>query len=210
MKELLRLLRSAADTLEPFTREIRSGTLVWNGAENALPEKLQELDPHALMWFSRLTTIASLLERGGEVTESQLQYLRDIFRGSMGTLSDFWLDNRRWGRAAEEANYKLHKIASQGLLRVEAMLRDRDIVRNYRGLRGTDRPGYETLGRFEVPDAQRIIDRLDEEHIPFEIDAPFEVRPIPKPYRVPHWLYIYVRPEFKKRADEIVLEGSQL
>jgi hypothetical protein len=183
---------------------------VWNGAEYALPEKLQELDPHALMWFGTLTTIASLLERGGEVTDSQLQYLRDIFRGGMGTLSDFWLDTGRWGRAAEEANYKLHEIASEGLLRVEAMLRDRDIVRNYQGLRGTDRPGYETLGRFEVPDAQRIIDRLDEEHIPFEIDAPFEVRPIAKPYRVRHWLYIYVRPEFKKRADEIVLEGSQL
>ena len=74
----------------------------------------------------------------------------------------------------------------------------------------TDRPGYATLGRFEVPDARRIIDRLNEEHIPFEIDAPFEVRPVSTSYRHPHWLYIYVRPEFKKRADEIVLEGFQL
>ena len=74
--------------------------------------------------------------------------------------------------------------------------------------RERDRPGYETLGRFEVPDARRIIDRLNEEHIPFKIEAPFEVHPIPTPYRHPHWLYIYVRPEFKKRADEIVLEGS--
>lgn len=86
---------------------------------------------------------------------------------------------------------------------------EKDIVRHYEMLRGTDRPGYETVGRFEVPDAQRIIDRLNEEHIPFEIDAPYEVRPIPTGYRHPHWLYIYVRPEFKKRADEIVLEGSQ-
>jgi len=74
----------------------------------------------------------------------------------------------------------------------------------------TDRPGYATLGRFEVPDARRVIDRLNQEHIPFEIDAPFEVRPIPTPYRHAHWLFIYVRPEFKKRADEIVLEGFQL
>ena len=87
---------------------------------------------------------------------------------------------------------------------------EEEIVHHYEVLHGTDRPGYETLGRFEVPDAQRIIDRLDEEHIPFEMDAPFEVRPIPTAYRHGHWLYIYVRPEFKKRADEIVLEGSQL
>lgn len=74
----------------------------------------------------------------------------------------------------------------------------------------TGRPGYATLGRFEVPDARRIINRLNEEHIPFEIDAPLEVRPVSTSYRHPHWLYLYVRDEFKKRADEILLEGFQL
>jgi hypothetical protein len=87
---------------------------------------------------------------------------------------------------------------------------ENEIVRHYEVLRGPERPGYETLGRFEVPDAQRIIDRLDEEHIPFEIDAPYEIRAIPTSYRQRHLLYIYVRPEFKKRAHEIVLEGFQL
>jgi hypothetical protein len=86
---------------------------------------------------------------------------------------------------------------------------ENEIVWHYEMLRGPERPGYETLGCFEVPDAQRVTDRLDQEHIPFEIDAPYEIRPIPTPYRQRHWLYIYVRPEFKKRADEILLEGFQ-
>jgi hypothetical protein len=125
VKELLHLLRSAADTLEPFTRQIRSGTLVWNGEEYALPEELQEPDPYALMWFAKLTTIADILERGSDITETQLNYLQDVFRGSMGTLADFSLDTRHWGKAAEEANYKLHEIAWQALERVNSMIRSR-------------------------------------------------------------------------------------
>jgi hypothetical protein len=125
VKELLRLLRSAADTLEPFTRQIRSGTLVWIGERYALPEKLQEPDLYALMWYGRFTTSASLLERGGDVTEAKLNYLQDIFRGSIGTLADFWLDTRQWGKAAEEANYKLREVASQALKHVNSMIRSR-------------------------------------------------------------------------------------
>src|SRR6266516_2634329 len=125
VNELLRLLRSAANILQPFARQIRSGTLVWNGEEYALPEKLQEPDPYALMWFGILRTIAELLERQPEITESQLKYLQDIFRGSMGSLADFLLDTRQWGKAAEEANYKLHEIAWGALQHVNSMLRSR-------------------------------------------------------------------------------------
>jgi hypothetical protein len=77
-------------------------------------------------------------------------------------------------------------------------------------LRGTEHPGHETLGRFEPADAQRIIDRLDEEHIPYEMDAPGEVRPAPTYYLHRHWVYIYVRPEHKKKAEAIVLEDFHL
>lgn len=45
MKELLRLLRSAADTLEPFSGQIRLNTRVWDGENYAPPKKLQEPDP---------------------------------------------------------------------------------------------------------------------------------------------------------------------
>jgi hypothetical protein len=77
-------------------------------------------------------------------------------------------------------------------------------------LRGIEHPGHETVGRFEPQDAQRIIDRLDDEHIPYEMDAPGEVRPAPTFYLHRHWLYIYVRPEHKKRAEAIVLEEFRL
>ena len=107
VNELLRLLRSAADILQPFARQIRSGTLVWNGEEYALPEKLQEPDPYALMWFGVLRTIAELLERQPEITESQLKYLQDIFRGSMGSLADFLLDTRQWGKAARRSELQI-------------------------------------------------------------------------------------------------------
>lgn len=125
MNELVRLLRSAAETVEPFTRQIRANTLVWNGEKYAVPTKLQEPDTGAVEWFVRLSTAADLVERGDTVTDSQLAYLQDFFRGSMGTLADFNLDPRRWGKAAEEANYKLHRIADEGLEHLVEILRSR-------------------------------------------------------------------------------------
>jgi hypothetical protein len=113
MEELLRLLRSAADTLEPFSRQIRSNTRVWDGMNYAPPTRLQEPDPYALMWFGTLRTMADLLERQRDITDSQLAYLKDIFRGGMGTFNDFSLDTRQWGKDAEEANYKLRFIGDE-------------------------------------------------------------------------------------------------
>ena len=37
---------------------------------------------------------------------------------------------------------------------------------------GTEHPGFEVLGGFEPRDAKRILARLEQEHIPFETDAP--------------------------------------
>ncbi len=75
---------------------------------------------------------------------------------------------------------------------------------------GTEHPGYETLGRFEPRDAKRIIKRLEEEHIPFELDAPGEVRPRPTWFIRRHYLFIYVRPEHRQKADAIALEDHEL
>ena len=88
-------MRSAADTLEPFSRQIRSNTRVWDGEKYAPPKKFQEPDPYALMWFALLRTTAELLERQSDVTDAQLDYLKDMLRGSMGTLLDFSLDQRQ-------------------------------------------------------------------------------------------------------------------
>jgi hypothetical protein len=73
---------------------------------------------------------------------------------------------------------------------------------------GTEHPGYEVLGRFEPQDAKRIIKRLEEEDIPFEVDAPGEVRPRPTFFIHAHVLFIYVRPEHKQKAEAIVLEDG--
>jgi len=75
---------------------------------------------------------------------------------------------------------------------------------------GTEHPGYEALGRFQPRDAKRIIRRLDEEHIPFEVDAPSEVSPRPTWFIRPHYLFIYVRPEHRQKAEAIVLEDHKL
>jgi hypothetical protein len=65
-------------------------------------------------------------------------------------------------------------------------------------------PDFISLGRFEPPEAKRILQRLEQEHIPFRLDAPGEVHPDPYPYRIrPHWLVIYVHPDDIDRAGEI-------
>lgn len=87
---------------------------------------------------------------------------------------------------------------------------EKEILRHDEELRGTPPPGHETLGRFEPEDAERVIDRLDEEHIPYEIDAPGEIEPQRTAYMHGHYLHIYVRPEYKKKAEAIVLEDFRL
>ena len=68
-----------------------------------------------------------------------------------------------------------------------------------------------SLGRFEPPDAKRILRRLEEEDIPFRVDAPGEVRPDPIPYRIrPRWLVIYVHPDDIDRAGEIVSAENRI
>jgi hypothetical protein len=75
---------------------------------------------------------------------------------------------------------------------------------------GTEHPGYQTLGHFEPRDAKRIIRRLEEEHIPFEVDAPGEVSPRPTWFIRRHYLFIYVRPEHRQKAQAIALEDHKL
>ena len=75
---------------------------------------------------------------------------------------------------------------------------------------GTEHPGFEILGRFEPRDAKRIIERLEEEHIPFEVDTPGEVKPRPTYFIHAHFLFIYVRPEHKQKAEAIVLEDHHI
>ena len=77
-------------------------------------------------------------------------------------------------------------------------------------LHGTEHPGYEVLGRFEPRDAKRILARLDQEQISFEVDSPGEISPRPTYFLRRHYLFIYVRPEHKEKAEAIVLEIEKL
>jgi hypothetical protein len=81
------------------------------------------------MWFATLRTTAELLERQNDVTDAQLDYLRDMFRGSMGTLLDFSLDKRQWGKQAEDANHKLHVIVRDLLEHIASVTRSRTTTR---------------------------------------------------------------------------------
>jgi hypothetical protein len=76
------------------------------------------------------------------------------------------------------------------------------------GQAGTDAPdGYEFLGKFEPRDAEHILKQLEEERIPFQIDAPEEARP--SAYRRSDWIFIFVRREHMNRAGAIVDENSR-
>jgi hypothetical protein len=72
-------------------------------------------------------------------------------------------------------------------------------------------PDFISLGRFEPPDAKRILRRLEKEDIPFRVDAPYEVHPDPTPYRIRrHWLVIYVHPDDIDRAGEVVSAENRI
>jgi len=73
----------------------------------------------------------------------------------------------------------------------------------------TEYPGYKALGRYEPKDARRILKRLEEAHIPFKVDAPREVTPLPRFWiTTPHYLYIYVRAEYLNEANTIVRQSD--
>jgi len=65
------------------------------------------------------------------------------------------------------------------------------------------------LGRFDPRDAQRILKRLDEEHVSFRVFDCSEVRSDCTRYRRHSWLCIYIRREHKEKAETIVLEDVQ-
>jgi hypothetical protein len=66
------------------------------------------------------------------------------------------------------------------------------------------RDGYEMLGRFKPRDAKSVLRYLQEHQLRFYIDTPDEVQPFPSPFLQRHWTYIYVHPEDKAKAAEIV------
>lgn len=111
MKQIIMLLNQAAEVLQPFTRSVQPGSLVYDGNRYA-PAPPQTPDPYALAWWSSIQTVVGLLDGLESLTPRQLGYLRSSFCGSMGSFNDFSLDASHWGSDAEAANARLSMIRS--------------------------------------------------------------------------------------------------
>jgi hypothetical protein len=71
-------------------------------------------DPYAAMWWATLTTMAEMLRgQDGLISDRQRRFIGRGLFGGMGSLNDFWLDERQLGSAAKDANERLDQLRSQ-------------------------------------------------------------------------------------------------
>ena len=108
-----RIIDDCAKVLEPFIRSARRGSLSWNGSEYAPVTEDVDPDPYALAWWSTLRTISALLASQPTLSPDQYSYLQQQFFGTMGSLQDFSLDTKRWGKKARAANEQLRRILDE-------------------------------------------------------------------------------------------------
>ena len=111
MQQLIDLLKQACAILQPFTRDVSSGVLVYDGTRYA-PAPSQSPDPYALAWWSSFQTTIALLDGLDTLTASQHAYLRGWLCGGMGSFNDFALDPTRCGAGASAANQQLTRVRS--------------------------------------------------------------------------------------------------
>ena len=113
-KELIKELRNTGEILKPFIESYDAGSQRWDGSTYIKADKTKKPDPYALAWWSKLRTMADMLEaQESEITEKQKEYIRHELCGGMGSLSDFCLDTEIPGNQAEEASKELHQATSQ-------------------------------------------------------------------------------------------------
>jgi hypothetical protein len=108
-----RIIDDCAKVLEPFIRSARRGSLSWNGSEYAPVTEDVDPDPYALAWWSTLRAISALLASQLSLTPEQYSYLQQEFFGTMGSLQDFCLDAKRWGKKGSAANKELREIIDE-------------------------------------------------------------------------------------------------
>ena len=114
------LLDDCAKLLEPFIRSARRGSLSWNGVEYGPVTEDAEPDPYALAWWSTLRTTSALLASQPTLSPEQYSYLQQLF-GGMGSLTDFCLDKKRWGKRATVANEQLTMIRDEMYLAFQSL-----------------------------------------------------------------------------------------
>lgn len=114
MNTFISLLRAVANELRPFVKLSSPNSLTWNG-DAYVRGGHQTPDPYALAWWTRLTTIADLLEtQESNITPNQLSYLEHVLFGGAGGLNDFYLDKTFVGElAAGIANKAIRNKTTQ-------------------------------------------------------------------------------------------------
>lgn len=109
---LIAQLRRIAAVLEPFSHWRQGGpnALHWNGNEYARPKTARLGDPEAAMWRNILQTLADMIEyQNCDLSDEQRRYIKKQLLGGMGSLHDYWLDDRQFGEEALTANKTLEK-----------------------------------------------------------------------------------------------------
>jgi hypothetical protein len=94
-----------------FTASLRATSIILEPLIKGSPE------PYALAWWSKLQSIAAMIEtQGSDVTAAQISYLKKELFGGMGSLNDLWFDmpgiNENLSRAREKLFCDLSALES--------------------------------------------------------------------------------------------------
>ncbi|MDB6172920.1 MAG: hypothetical protein JWL59_2231 [Chthoniobacteraceae bacterium] len=113
-KYFIENLNAVAAELEPLIHSSSGSALHWNGSEYAKGHD-KVSDPKALQWYSMLKIIAEMLDRqDSPVTCRQMDYLRILLFGGMGSLNDLSFDSKVVGGVAntieQNLNEKRHSL----------------------------------------------------------------------------------------------------
>jgi hypothetical protein len=106
--QFVKQLRDTATELQPLTHSASPNSATWDGMNYVKGEE-RGPDPYALAWWSILCTIADLLEaQEAPLSPKQIEYLRSVLFGGMGSLNDLWLkDADKINQRLEESRHRL-------------------------------------------------------------------------------------------------------
>lgn len=101
-------IRSIASELKPFITSSNKNSLIWNGDKYVKTDKEKTPDPYALAWWTKLNTIADLLDaQETAINKRQFKYLESVLFGGMGSLNDFYISEKNLGEKAKIIKQRL-------------------------------------------------------------------------------------------------------
>ena len=111
-RTIVELLNEAAATLAPYAEVPSPGGRSWDGSRYVTHEQ-KPFDPIAAKWWSVLTTAAEILRlQDAPPSQRQLEYLRKILLGGMGSLVDFRVPSDLGGDSAVATNARLDQLTN--------------------------------------------------------------------------------------------------